>query len=62
MCLAPVTRRSAIDNFCNMFKSWQEFRQALREIKDVDFRICTDVGLRRRALVAVPQIPQYYNC
>jgi hypothetical protein len=34
-------------------------RDALREIEDVDFRICTDVGLRRRALAAIPlpQIP-----
>ena len=29
-------------------------REALREIEDVDFRICTDVGLRRRALAAIP--------
>ena len=31
-------------------------REAWREIEDVDFRICTDVGLRRRALAAIPQV------
>jgi len=32
-------------------------REILREIEDVDFRVCTDVGLRRRALAVIPSIP-----
>ena len=34
----------------------EHIRDAVQEIESVDSRICTDVGLRRRALAAIPQL------
>jgi hypothetical protein len=34
-------------------------RDTLREIEDVDFGICMDVGLRCRALATIPRISQH---